>query len=226
MIIRTLSSTAAAVVLALPLVTSTNAEADADPAFSATIRVVDEETRASMIGVSWKPGCPVPIDDLRIIEMNHWGFDGEVHDGGQLMVHRLVAEDVVTAFGELFAERFPIRRMRLIEAYGGSDDASMADDNTSAFNCRPITGTTDRFSIHSYGQAIDINTVENPYVKGTTVLPEAGREYLDREDVRPGMITKNDAVEKAFRDAKFFWGGDFNSLKDYQHFETKKLTLP
>ena len=226
MIIRTLSSTAAAVVLALPLMTSTNAEADADPAFSATVRVVDEETWASMIGVSWKPGCPVPIDDLRIIEMNHWGFDGEVHEGGQLMVHRLVAEDVVTAFGELFAARFPIRRMQLIEAYGGSDDASMADDNTSAFNCRPITGTTDRFSIHSYGQAIDINTVENPYVKGTTVLPQAGRAYLDREDVRPGMITKNDAVEKAFRDAKFFWGGDFNSLKDYQHFETKKLALP
>ena len=226
MISRTLSTTAAAVVLALPLATSTNAEADADPSFSATVRVVDEETRASMIGVSWKPGCPVPIDDLRIIEMNHWGFDGEVHEGGQLMVHRLVADDVVTAFGKLFAERFPIRRMQLIEAYGGSDDASMADDNTSAFNCRPITGTTDRFSIHSYGQAIDINTVENPYVSGTTVLPAAGREYLDREDVRPGMITKNDAVEKAFRDAKFFWGGDFNSLKDYQHFETKKLTLP
>ena len=226
MISRTLSITTAAVVLALPLATAPTAEAGADPAFSATVRVVDEQTRASMIGVSWKPGCPVPIDDLRIIEMNHWGFDGQVHEGGQLMVHRLVADDVVNAFGELFAERFPIRRMRLIEEYGGSDDASMADDNTSAFNCRPITGTTDRFSIHSYGQAIDINTVENPYVRGTTVLPAAGSEYLDREDVRPGMITKNDAVEKAFREAKFFWGGDFNSLKDYQHFETKKLTLP
>ncbi len=226
MIIRTLSTTAAAVVLAVPLAAAGSAEADEEPTFSATVRVVDEATRASMIGVSWKPGCPVPIDDLRIIEMNHWGFDGVVHEGGQLMVHRLVADDVVTAFGELFAERFPIRRMQLIEAYGGSDDASMADDNTSAFNCRPITGTTDRFSIHSYGQAIDINTVENPYVRGTTVLPPAGREYLDREDVRAGMITKNDAVEKAFRDAKFFWGGDFNSLKDYQHFETKKLTLP
>ncbi len=227
MISRTLSTTAAAVVLALPLAAATTtAEADADPAFSATVRVVDEETRASMIGVSWKPGCPVPIDDLRIIEMNHWGFDGEVHEGGQLMVHRLVAQDVVTAFGELFAAQYPIRRIELIEAYGGSDDASMEADNTSAFNCRPITGTTDRFSIHSYGQAIDINPVENPYVRGTTVLPPAGAAYLDREDVRPGMITKNDVVEKAFRDGKFFWGGDYNSLKDYQHFETKKLALP
>ncbi|MGH3335497.1 MAG: M15 family metallopeptidase [Nocardioides sp.] len=227
MISRTLSTTAAAVVLALPLAAATTtAEADADPAFSATVGVVDEETRASMIGVSWKPGCPVPIDDLRIIEMNHWGFDGEVHEGGQLMVHRLVAQDVVTAFGDLFAAQYPIRRIELIEAYGGSDDASMEADNTSAFNCRPITGTTDRFSIHSYGQAIDINPVENPYVRGTTVLPPAGAAYLDREDVRPGMITKNDVVEKAFRDGKFFWGGDYNSLKDYQHFETKKLALP
>jgi hypothetical protein len=205
---------------------SATAKDDPPPGFEATVRVVDEEARATMIGVSWKPGCPVPIDDLRIIEMNHWGFDGQVHDGGQLMVHRLVADAVVQAFGELFAARFPIRRMELIEAYGGSDDASMEVDNTSAFNCRPITGTTDRFSIHSYGQAIDINPIENPYVRGTTVLPPAGADYLDREDVRPGMIIKNDVVEKAFSDAKFFWGGDFNSLKDYQHFETKKLQLP
>jgi hypothetical protein len=221
-----LAATAALVAaLGLPGGPATAAE-DPPAGFHATIRTVDEATRASMIGVSWKPGCPVPIDDLRIIEMNHWGFDGQVHEGGQLMVHRLVADDVVQAFGALFAARFPIRRMELIEAYGGSDDASMEADNTSAFNCRPITGTTDRFSIHSYGQAIDINTVENPYVRGTTVLPAAGAEYLDRADVRPGMIVKNDVVEKAFRDAKFFWGGDFNSLKDYQHFETRKLQLP
>lgn len=191
--------------------------------FEATISPVDEATRATMIGVSWRPGCPVPIDDLRIIEMNHWGFDGVVHDGGKLMVHKDVATDVVTAFGELFAVRYPIRRLELIEKYGGSDDASMDADNSSAFNCRPITGDPSRYSIHSYGKAIDINPVENPYVKGEVVLPPAGAAYLDRDDVRPGMIVKNDAVEKAFREAKFFWGGDFNSLKDYQHFESKKL---
>ena len=226
-----LSSVTLAVALAVPLTaspaTSSRATATAAPsAFQATIRTVDEETRARMIGVSWRPGCPVPIDDLRIIEMNFIGFDGAVHSGGQLMVHRLVASQVVEAFRVLFENGFPIRRMELIENYGGSDDASMAADNTSAFNCRPVTGTTDRFSVHSYGQAIDINTVENPYVRGSTVLPPAGVDYLDRTDVRPGMITKNDVVEKAFREQKFFWGGDFNSLKDYQHFETKKLVLP
>ena len=229
-----LSSVALAVALAVapavPLAASPANGATATPAssaaFQATIRTVDEETRARMIGVSWKPGCPVPIDDLRIIDMNFIGFDGAVHSGGQLMVHRLVAPQVVEAFRVLFENGFPIRRMELIENYGGSDDASMAADNTSAFNCRPVTGTTDRFSIHSYGQAIDINPVENPYVRGSTVLPPAGVDYLDRTNVRPGMITKNDVVEKAFREQKFFWGGDFNSLKDYQHFETKKLVLP
>ena len=212
----------AATVAAVPTLSPDRATA-AEPGFEATVSTVPEDYRDQMIGVSWKTGCPVPIDDLRIIEMNHWGFDGEVHDGGRLMVHEDVAADVVEAFGEMYAIRFPIRRMELIEEYGGSDDASMAADNTSAFNCRPITGTTDRYSIHSYGKAIDINTVENPYVNGDTVLPPAGEEYLDREDVRPGMITKNDPVVKAFKNRGFEWGGNWHSLQDFQHFEAKKL---
>jgi len=225
MLIRSLLATVALVTVTLPAVADAADApiADSDPAFHATVTTVPEEYRDLMIGVSWKPGCPVPIDDLRIIEMNHWGFDGSVHDGGLLMVHREVADDVVAAFGEMFAAEFPIRRMELIEEYGGSDDASMAADNTSAFNCRPITGSPGRFSIHSYGKAIDINTVENPYVNGDTVLPPAGAEYLDREDVRPGMIVKNDPVVKAFKKRGFDWGGTWHSLKDYQHFEAKKV---
>ncbi len=110
--------------------------------------------------------------------------------------------------------------MRTVDEYpGAEDELSMADNNTSAFNCRPITGTTDRFSIHSYGKAIDVNTVENPYVKGTTVLPAAGRDFLDRTDVRPGMVVAGDHVVKAFADKGFAWGGDYVTLKDYQHFE-------
>jgi hypothetical protein len=214
---------AASLTAAVLVPASPPALAAADPEFTATVTTVPEDYRAQMIGVSWHPGCPVPIDDLRIIEMNHWGFDGAVHDGGQLMVHEDVADDVVAAFGEVFDARFPIRRMELIEQYGGSDDASMEADNTSAFNCRPITGSPGRFSIHSYGKAIDINTVENPYVKGDTVLPAAGADYLDRDDVRPGMIVKNDEVVKAFKNRGFDWGGSWHSLKDYQHFEAKKV---
>ncbi|MBM6399942.1 M15 family metallopeptidase [Phycicoccus sonneratiae] len=186
--------------------------------FLALVTPVDRRTRASMVGVSWKPGCPVPIEDLRIVTMTYWGFDDRPHLG-RLMVHEDVARDVARVFGQLYDRRFPIRRMELIERYDADDDASMAADNTSAFNCRPITGTTDRFSIHSYGKAIDVNTIENPYVKGDLVLPAAGRAFLDRTDVRPGMVVAGDAVVKAFADKGFAWGGDYVTLKDYQHFE-------
>lgn len=227
MLVRSMLTTALLVAAGLPSLAGAAAAPtlapDSDPAFSATVSTVTEDYRDRMIGVSWKPGCPVPIDDLRIIDMNYWGFDGAVHDGGRLMVHKDVADDVVAAFEDMFAAEFPIRRMELIEEYDGSDDASMAADNTSAFNCRPITGSPGRYSIHSYGKAIDINTVENPYVNGDTVLPPAGAEYLDRTDVRPGMIVKNDPVVKAFKKRGFKWGGNWHSLKDYQHFEAKKV---
>lgn len=205
---------------------TTSEGADAEPAaaagrpvFSARVLRVDPATEASMIGVSWKPGCPVPIAKLRIIEMPYWGFDGQPHQGGRLMVNASIAGSTVRAFAALFEQRFPIRRMQLIEAYGGSDDASMAADNTSAFNCRPITGQQGGFSIHSYGKAIDINTVENPYIKGSTVLPRAGSEFTDRTDVRPGMIVAGDAVVRTFTGLGFDWGGSWTSPKDYQHLE-------
>jgi hypothetical protein len=108
--------------------------------------------------------------------------------------------------------------MERVEAYGGDDDASMAADNTSAFNCREITGGG-AFSNHSWGTAIDVNPLENPYVKGDVVLPDAGAAYLDRSDVRPGMIVDGDVVVTAFAAIGFEWGGDWNRLKDYQHFE-------
>jgi hypothetical protein len=103
-----------------------------------------------------------------------------------------------------------------IDAYGGDDDASMADDNTSAFNCREVTGGAG-WSQHAYGLAIDINPLENPYVRGDEVLPPAGQEYLDRDDVRPGMIIEGDDVVRAFTFRGFEWGGNFRTLKDYQH---------
>jgi hypothetical protein len=121
-------------------------------------------------------------------------------------------------FGRLYGAGFPIRRMERIEVYGGDDDASMAADNTSAFNCREITGGGS-MSIHSWGKAIDINTVENPYVRGGTVEPPAGAEFLDRGNVRPGMIVDGDVAVTAFGEIGFEWGGHWSSLQDYQHFE-------
>jgi hypothetical protein len=204
-------------VVAIAALAATAAVADAKPGppFIAHVHKLTPAMQRTMTGVSWKPGCPVGLDDLRVIRMRYRGFDAKAHMG-MLIVNADVADKTVRAFGKLYDARFPIRRMEPVDAYGGSDDASMAADNTSAFNCRPITGTTDRWSNQ---RAIDINTIENPYVKGTTVLPPAGAEFLDRADVRPGMIVAGDVVTAAFAAEGFGWGGDYTSLKDYQHFE-------
>lgn len=163
---------------------------------------------------TWQPGCPVGLDRLRLVEVVHTDMDGRER-WGQLVVHRDVAEDVGAAFVTLREQGFPIARMEPIEHFRGDDDASMAANNTSAFNCRRVTGGT-RFSEHAYGWAIDLNPVQNPYVRGGTVLPPAGRDYLDRGRARPGMLRRPGAVE-VFDALGWGWGGDWRSLKDYQH---------
>jgi hypothetical protein len=170
-----------------------------------------------MNGVSWHEGCPLPLDELRAVRMTYWGFDQRPHLG-TLIVNYRVTSQVVHIFRKMYDARFPIRVMVPVDRYGGSDDASMAADNTSAFNCRDITGGG-RFSYHSWGLAIDIDTVENPYVKGSTVLPPAGQAYLDRSDVRPGLIVPGDVVTRAFAAEGAGWGGDFTDHLDYQHFQ-------
>jgi hypothetical protein len=198
--------------------TGTAAAADADDGYRASIRAIDTATAKTMIGVSWHDGCPVPLSDLRRVQLTHWGFDGIRHQG-ELIVHKDVAPSVVAVFRTVYSVRFPIRMMRRVDHFGADDNASMAADNTSAFNCRPITGSTNGFSAHSYGRAIDLNTVENPYVKDTTVLPPSGRAFTNRANERAGMIRHGDRIWRAFTAHGFQWGGDWNSLKDYQHFE-------
>src|SRR6266480_796878 len=144
----------------------------AEPFFRSTVERIGESMRAQM--TSWHRGCPVGIDSLRLVTVSRWGFDGRVHDG-QLVVGRRQAAAVVRALGSLFAARFPIRRMRPIDAYGGDDHRSMAADNTSAFNCRFVSGTR-RWSMHAYGRAVDVNPVQNPWVSGSEVSPRAGRQ--------------------------------------------------
>lgn len=171
--------------------------------------------RDAMTGVSWHEGCPVALDDLRLVELVHVDMSGRDR-WGLLVVHRSVAADVAAAFAQVHQQRFPIRRMRLVNRYDGDDDASMAADNTSAFNCRRVSGTT-RWSNHAYGEAIDVNPVENPWVRGDSVEPPAGREYTDRSDVRPGMIVRPGSVLEAFEAIGWGWGGDWTGSKDYQH---------
>ncbi|WP_234431779.1 M15 family metallopeptidase [Streptomyces sp. NRRL S-241] len=199
--------------------TETHLQALPEPAvqtLSAHVTTVPPEK----LGTTYHPGCPVPPERLRLVSMNHWGFDGKVHRG-ELVVHEDVVDPVLRVFGTAFAARFPIRRMQVTAEYGGSDIAAMADDNTSAFNCRPVTGDPGKLSRHAWGDAIDINPVENPYVdvQGTSHPPN-GRTYLDRDRARPGMVTPEGVVTRAFREAGWYWGGRW-SPPDYQHFSAE-----
>jgi hypothetical protein len=170
--------------------------------------------RRTMRGVSHHAGCPVALDDLRLVHVIHHGFGG-ARLWGALVVHRDTVADTRTAFRGLYRRGFAIRRMLLIDRYGGDDDRSMAANNTSAYNCRRVTGGT-TWSQHAYGHAIDLNPVQNPYVRGSVVEPAKGRRYLDRSDVRKGMLTRPGAV-RAFDRLGWGWGGDWTSFKDYQH---------
>ena len=186
------------------------------PMFEGSSSPLPPDVRAQMTGVSWRDGCPVGLDELALLEMTHWGFDGEIHRG-RMVVAAAVADDVLGAFAAMFDAGFPIEKIRLVDEYGADDDLSMEDNNTSAFNCRRVTGGTS-YSQHSFGDAIDMNPVQNPYVRGSTVLPPAGSDYLDRSDVRQGMIVDPGAALDAFRAIGWEWGGEWSTLKDYQHF--------
>lgn len=167
---------------------------------------------------SWRPGCPVPLDDLRLLAVAHWGFDGRAHRG-ELVVHADAAGGLAGVFGALFDAWFPLERMELVDVYGADDDASMAANNSSAFNCRPVTGNPGVWSEHSFGRAIDLNPVQNPYVTSAgAVLPPSGEPFVDRSRSSPGMIHAGGAVVRAFAAIGWAWGGDWTSPKDYQHF--------
>ncbi|HEX4747375.1 MAG TPA: M15 family metallopeptidase [Gaiellaceae bacterium] len=187
-----------------------------DSQFRGSIASIDASLAKRMTGVSWRPGCPVALRDLRLLTLSHWGFDGRPRTG-RLAVHRSVARELVSVFRELYRERFPIRRMVLIDAYGGSDFRSIEADNTSAFNCRYVDGTT-RWSNHAYGSAIDVNPIENPYVSAGRTSHVTSRPYLDRSLRRPGMAYEGGALVRAFDRIGWGWGGRWTSVKDYQHF--------
>lgn len=170
------------------------------------------------MATSWRPGCPVPLEDLRYLRIGYLGFDGAVHEG-EMVVHVDAVSAVERAFRRLFAKRFPIRSMRLVDDFGGSDFASIEADNTSAFNCRAVTGSSTAWSRHAYGRAIDINPIENPYVSSGGVVQHArSRAFVDRRPVRPGMIVAGDAIVAAFAAEGWGWGGYWSNPIDYQHF--------
>jgi hypothetical protein len=166
---------------------------------------------------SWHPGCPAGLGQLRYLRISYLGFDHRAHLG-EMVVNASVVHELRRAFAALFTARFPIRRMRLVDRYGGSDYASIQADNTSAFNCRDATGSS-RWSEHAYGLAIDINPIENPYVyaNGTTTH-SASDPYLDRSNVRPGMAVPGGTLVRAFDAIGWGWGGRWPRPTDFQHF--------
>jgi hypothetical protein len=179
-----------------------------------------ERVSAADLRWSWHSGCPVGPAQLRRVRLSYVGFDGRPHRG-QLIVNAAVVDDVVVVFKTLYEGRFPIRRMAPIDVYHGSDDRSVEADNTSAFNCRAAVAPGPKhWSMHAYGEAIDVNTVENPYVQGGTVSHANARPYLDRSRVRRGMAVEGGLLVRAFAKAGWLWGGRWSGSVDYQHFST------
>jgi len=236
-----------------------------DGFFGTATTVPDPIAEKMRLKKSWRRGCPVSPSDLCYIVLSHWGFDGKSHSG-ELAAHKKLAIPLIEAFADLFSLRFPIERMELIDEYDGDDMRSMQANNTSAFNCREITGKQGVWSKHSYGMAIDINPVQNPYISPREdaltamgwngkedrgdflrrcgydcsspvqkfcalhpgeclVLPPASAAYKERRRDIPGMFLPGSREVAAFTDRGFAWGGGWQRLLDYHHFEFDSANL-
>jgi D-alanyl-D-alanine carboxypeptidase len=196
---------------AIPTTTSTPTTV---PAFSSSVSSVT----ALQLGATWHVGCPVDPSQLRTLQVSYWGFDDQPHLG-TIIVNASVVGPIIEVFSTLYAARFPIEEMVPEAAYGGDDNAAAAADDTSGFNCRnAVAPGPPQWSMHAYGEAIDVNDVQNPYVAGTTIIPLAGATYLGRSDVRPGMAEPGGTLVDAFTAIGWGWGGNWVGTIDYQHF--------
>ncbi len=172
---------------------------------------------AAVIGRStWQSSCPVTAKDLSWVRLTFWGFDDRRHTG-ELLVNTAVAEPLVGVFRKLYAARFPIEEMRITTPAELVAAPTGDGNNTAAFTCRLARQST-AYSQHAYGLAVDVNPFQNPYHRGEVVLPELASAYLDRTWRRPGMVSADGPVVRAFADIGWTWGGTWQSLKDLQHF--------
>jgi len=191
--------------------------------YQSNISKITPEIKKRMVqGNSWRKGCPVALKDLRYLRMKHRDFRGsEVM--GELIVHKDVAHEMTVIFEALYNDRYPIKKMRLVSDYKGSDWQSIESGNTSAFNCRAATGSK-KWSKHSYGKAIDINPIENPYISRKGYIShKASLKYKKRVHKNStyadkAVLLKNDKAVEIFKKYGWKWGGDWSGVKDYQHF--------
>jgi len=190
--------------------------------YHGSIEKIGPEIQKRMTGKSWHKGCPVPLKDLRYLRMTYIGFHGKEKQG-EMVVHKDVAAEVVHIFKELYESGYPVRQMRLVSDFDGNDWQSIEADNTSAFNCRRATGSR-KWSKHSYGKAIDINPIENPYIaRSGRISHKASLKYRKRVHrvnsyADKAVLVKGDKAVRIFKSYGWKWGGDWNGVKDYQHF--------
>lgn len=179
--------------------------------------------KESILNTSFIENDNISLDNLVLVHILHIGFDDLIHSG-RLIVNRLIAPDVISIFEELYLHEYKIEEVELIGKYEYDDELSMINNNTSAFNYRYIKGTN-RLSLHSYGLAIDINPFYNPYVYQSglelIVSPSSASKYVDRSLEFNYKIDKDDFCYKTFIKYGFEWGGNWNNIKDYQHFEKR-----
>ncbi len=182
---------------------------------------IPDDIFEKMQGRSYKADCTVPREDLRYVHVLHTDFEGKTKEG-ELVVNKAIAEDVCDIFEKLYEADYPIDKIRLVDEYDADDEASMSDDNSSAFNFRFISHTT-KISKHGLGMAVDINTLYNPYVKTVdgklSIEPANAADYVDRSVDFPHKIDHDDLCYQLFIEHGFTWGGDWTHSKDYQHFE-------
>ncbi|MDE6387499.1 MAG: M15 family metallopeptidase [Lachnospiraceae bacterium] len=186
---------------------------------------LNDDVKQRITGISYpEEGCSVPYEDLNYVGLLYIDFNGK-EQIGELICNQAIAQDIVEIFYELYRNEYQIERIRLIDEYDGDDTLSMLDNNTSCFNYRVVDGT-DNLSKHALGCAIDINPFYNPYVvfnrgaNGETYISPKGSEiYADRSQDFPYKIDETDLCYKLFTEHGFTWGGNWNSCKDYQHFQ-------
>ena len=191
-----------------------------------TAEPISDTVFARINGVSYQENPYVSREDLRYLRVLHYTSVSDIRTG-ELIVHRLIADDVREIMLQLFQEQYPIEQMRLIDDYGGSDDESMDDNNSSAFNYRNVRGTS-RLSHHALGLALDINPLYNPYITSTPsgvewIVPKNAIRYTDRTLDFPMKITKDDICCRIFTEHGFRWGGTFFNAPDYMHFDREDL---
>lgn len=180
---------------------------------------IPDELKLRMQGKSMKDNARIGYDNLRYLTVFHYDFEGNIKQG-ELVCNQDIAHDLLCVFRDLFSEAYPIHSIRLVDDFDASDELSMQANNTSCFNYRTVPGTTS-LSRHAFGRAIDINPLQNPYVRGSKVYPATATDYVDRTKDFPHKIDANDFCKKVFTSYGFIWGGDWRGSKDYQHFEKR-----